>query len=153
MAMSARQPRRRYGDPAPHRRAVWPHAGRDPARLFALYHYIDNHADLLSQDWADAHFDFHMRRLNGIEQQRPLDKQALDLLARPPVAEQMGRLYAARYFPPESKAAIDKLVAFLRAAFRERLAQSEWMDAAHAPGGDCQARCHHRQDRLPGPMG
>jgi putative endopeptidase len=105
--------------------------GRTPVetlRAYALYHYIDNHADLLSQEWADAHFDFHMRRLNGIEQQRPLDKQALALLARPPVAEQMGRLYAARYFPPESKAAIDKLVAFLRAAFRDRLAQSEWMD-------------------------
>ena len=101
----------------------------DTLRAYTAFHYLDRRAPLLSQPWVDAHFDFYARRLGGIAVQRPLDKQALEFLARPPVAEQMGRLYAERYFPSDSKAAADKLVRFLRAAFRERLARSEWMDA------------------------
>lgn len=101
----------------------------DTLRAYTAFHYLDRRAPLLSQPWVDAHFDFYARRLGGIAVQRPLDKQALEFLARPPVAEQMGRLYAERYFPSDSKAAAEKLVRFLRAAFRERLARSEWMDA------------------------
>lgn len=101
----------------------------DTLRAYTAFHFLDRRAPLLSQPWVDAHFDFYARRLGGIAVQRPLDKQALEFLARPPVAEQMGRLYAERYFPSDSKAAADKLVRFLRAAFRERLARSEWMDA------------------------
>ena len=99
-------------------------------RAYTAFHYLNNQAPLLSQDWVDAHFDFFKRQLGGITAQRPLDKQALEFLSTPPMAEQVGKLYAARYFPAESKAAIGKLVAHLRAALRERLAQSEWMDAA-----------------------
>jgi endothelin-converting enzyme/putative endopeptidase len=101
----------------------------DTLRAYSAFHYLDNRAPLLSQAWTDAHFDFYMRRLAGIAVQRPIDKRALDLLAQPPMAEQIGKLYAERFFPAESKAAMDKLVTFLRVAFRERLAQSDWMDA------------------------
>src|SRR5664279_4454725 len=97
-------------------------------RAYAAFHYLNNRAPLLSQDWIEAHFDFFKRRLAGIDQQRPLDKQALDFLSQPPMAEQVGKLYATRYFPAESKAAMQKLVGLLRAALRERLAQSPWMD-------------------------
>ena len=52
----------------------------------------------------------------------------ISLAPQPPMAEQVGKLYATRYFPAESKAAMQKLVGLLRAALRERLAQSPWMD-------------------------
>ncbi len=101
----------------------------DTLRAYLAFHYLDNRAPLLSQAWVDASFDFHQRRLGGIAEPRPVDKQALDFLGTEPMAEQVGQLYAARYFPPEYKAAMEKLVGFLRAAFRERLAQAAWMDA------------------------
>lgn len=97
-------------------------------QAYAAFHFLNNRAPLLSAEWVDAHFDFFKRRLAGIEQQRSIDKQALDFLGTPPIAQQVGKLYAARYFPAPSKVAMQKLVAFLRAAFRERLAKSEWMD-------------------------
>jgi putative endopeptidase len=109
--------------------AVYAKTPLETLQAYSAFHYLNNRAPLLSAEWVDAHFDFFQRKLGGIEQQRPLDKQALDFLSTPPIAEQVGKLYAARYFPAESKVAMQKLVAFLRAAFRERLAQSEWMDA------------------------
>jgi endothelin-converting enzyme/putative endopeptidase len=108
--------------------ALFAEAPLETLQAYAAFHYLNNRAPLLSQDWADAHFDFFKRRLAGIEAERPLDKQALELLSQPPMAEQIGKLYAARHFPAESKASMQKLVGLLRAAFRERLAQSEWMD-------------------------
>lgn len=109
--------------------AVFSRTPLDTLRAYVAFHYLDNHAPLLSEAWADAHFDLHSRRLAGIAEQRPLDKRALDFVNQL-LAEPLGKLYAERYFPPESKAAADKLVKFLRLAFRERLARVDWMDPA-----------------------
>ena len=96
-------------------------------RAYFVFSYLDARASLLSQDWADANFDFYQRKLSGIAEQRPLEKQALGILQQM-VPEQVGKLYAEKYFPPESKAEINKLVKFLLAAFHERLQGSAWMD-------------------------
>ncbi|WP_374595351.1 M13 family metallopeptidase [Aquabacterium sp.] len=96
-------------------------------RSYLVFSFLNSRAPLLSREWADAHFEFFGRRMAGISEQRPLDKRALDLVQRA-TAEQVGRLYVERYFPAESKVAIDKLVTFLLAACRERLQHSEWMD-------------------------
>jgi len=98
-------------------------------QAYSAYHYLDNHAPLLSDEWVDANFDMFSRRIGGVNEQRPLNERAVQFLNLI-VGEQIGKLYVARYFPPESKAEIDKLVKFLRLAFRERLARVEWMDEA-----------------------
>lgn len=98
-------------------------------RAYMAFHYLDNHASLLSDEWVDANFDMYSRRLAGIKEQRPLDERAVQFL-NSVTGDQLGKLYVERYFPPESKAEIDKLVKYLREAFRERLARVEWMDEA-----------------------
>ena len=99
----------------------------DSLRAYTAFHYLDNQAPLLSDDWVDAHFDFYSRRLAGISEQRPLDKRALDFLNRT-LGEPLGRLYAERHFSQDARAGIDRLVKCLRQAFRERLARVDWMD-------------------------
>ncbi len=99
----------------------------DSLRAYTAFHYLDNQAPLLSDDWVDAHFDFYSRRLAGISEQRPLDKRALDFLNRT-LGEPLGRLYAERHFSHDARAGIDRLVKCLRQAFRERLARVDWMD-------------------------
>ena len=42
----------------------------------------------------------------------------------------VGELYAARYFPPETKAQIEALVGDVKAAFRDRLQHLDWMSPA-----------------------
>lgn len=42
----------------------------------------------------------------------------------------IGRLYVERYFPPRAKTAAEAMVAYIRSAFRARLAGSTWMSQA-----------------------
>lgn len=51
---------------------------------------------------------------------------AVDRTARA-MPDVVGRAYAARYFPPVSKAAAQAMVGSIRAAFADRLAQVAWM--------------------------
>jgi len=75
----------------------------------------------------DAKFDFYSRTLSGIAEQRPLEIRAVRFVSHT-LGEQLGRLYVERYFPPASKAAIEKLVGYELQAFRERLRANPWMD-------------------------
>jgi len=98
-------------------------------RAYLAFHYLDEHAALLSQPWVDAHFDFHSRKLAGIAEPRALEIRAVRFVSHT-LGEQLGRVYVERHFPPESKAAIEKLVDYERRAFRERLQNTPWMDKA-----------------------
>ena len=42
----------------------------------------------------------------------------------------VGQLYTAKYFPPQSKAKIEELVANLKAAYHARIEKLDWMSAA-----------------------
>ncbi|HEX5093971.1 MAG TPA: M13 family metallopeptidase [Burkholderiales bacterium] len=101
----------------------------DTLRAYVAFHYLDGHAGLLSQPWVDAQFDFYSRKLSGIAEPRPLEIRAVRFVSHT-LGEQLGRLYVERYFPPESKAAIEKLVGYELRAFRERLRDNAWMDEA-----------------------
>lgn len=101
----------------------------DTLRAYVAFHYLNRHAPLLSDDWVNAHFDLFSRQLAGIQEQRPLQARATNYV-NAVLGEPVGKLYVERYFTPDAKAEADKLVKFLRLAFRERLAQNDWMDEA-----------------------
>jgi endothelin-converting enzyme/putative endopeptidase len=96
-------------------------------RSYLAFHTIDSLAEYLSPDWQQAHFDFYSGRLQGIKQRRPLKDRAIghvsDYLGEP-----LGHAYVDRYFPPEYRTQMERLVANLRAAFRNRLEKNDWMD-------------------------
>lgn len=99
----------------------------DVLRSYLAFHFINNQAPLLPKVYADAHFDFFSRRLNGISEQRarPLRAQRL---VNENLGEVLGRMYVARYFPAAHKAAIEKYIPFIREAFRQHLKKTKWMD-------------------------
>jgi len=96
-------------------------------RAYVAYHYLNNHAPLLSKAWADAHFDLFSRRLSGIAEQKPLEKQALDVTNHL-LGEPLGKLYVERYFPKGHKAKIEEMVGFIVEAMKQRLEKLDWMD-------------------------
>ncbi|MGY6630720.1 MAG: M13 family metallopeptidase [Wenzhouxiangella sp.] len=91
------------------------------------FHWINNHAPVLSAEFADAHFDFFSRRLNGVEEQRSRDRRAINLVSGR-LGELVGQLYVKEHFPPAHRAQMEELVEYLRRAFAERLVTLEWMD-------------------------
>src|SRR5690606_12965753 len=86
-------------------------------------------AGLLPKAYADAKFDFFSGRLEGVKQQRERPLRAIGLV-NTDLGEVMGRLYVEQYFPPESKAEMERYIPFIKEAFRERVKESEWMDDA-----------------------
>jgi putative endopeptidase len=95
-------------------------------KAWEAFHIVDNAAPLLSKRFADAEWEFRSKFLNGAQEQRPRWKRAVEA-GESAMGEAVGRTYVAEYFPPESKAKMEKLVADLRAAMKGRIENLQWM--------------------------
>ena len=95
-------------------------------KAWEAFHVIDDAAPLLSKQFADANWEFRSKYLNGTTEQRPRWKRGVSAAERA-MGEAIGRTYVSDYFPPESKAKMEKLVADLRAAMKNRIEKLEWM--------------------------
>ena len=104
----------------------------DTLKAFMVSHFLAANAPVLPHDIDDANFAFYGKLLSGQEEQRPRWKRAI-AATEGQLGEQLGALYAARYFPPASKTAMDDLVKNLRAALAESIESSTWMTAATKP--------------------
>jgi putative endopeptidase len=98
-------------------------------QAWQAFHVIDQAAPYLSQDFVDARFDFYGKALSGQPENRPRWKRGVSLVDGS-LGEALGREYVAHYFPAESKAQMEALVANLRAAMTERLQRLDWMSDA-----------------------
>lgn len=114
-------------------------AVRDLAALFAatpvadlqsflLYKTLDGWADSLSEPWVQAHFDFHMKRLNDTPQRREPKFESIASVNKA-LGEEIGRLYVAQYFGAADKAKVEEMVGYLRATYGDRISKLDWMDA------------------------
>jgi putative endopeptidase len=101
----------------------------DTLKAWQAFRTADNIAPMLSKRFVDAQFDFRSKFLNGQPEQRERWKRAIAFTENA-IGEGIGRDYVALYFPPESKAKMDKLVANLRVALKGRIDNLPWMTAA-----------------------
>jgi len=100
-----------------------------------VFHRIDAAAAVLPKAFDDARFEVFGRQLDGTRQQRPRDKLAIAAV-NAALGDEVGRIYASRYFPASSKAQIEQMVKNIVAAFDARLARLDWM----APSTRAEAR-------------
>ena len=91
------------------------------------FHWINNHAPLLSREFELAHFELFERRLGGVDEQRPRDRRAINTVSGQ-LGELVGQVYVEEHFPPEYREQMLELVEYLRRAFAERLETLPWMD-------------------------
>jgi putative endopeptidase len=101
----------------------------DTLKAWDAFHVTDDVAPLLSKRFVDAQFEFRSKFLNGQPQQRERWKRAVAFTENA-VGEGIGRDYVALYFPPESKAKMDRLVGNLRVALAGRINGLAWMSPA-----------------------
>jgi putative endopeptidase len=99
-----------------------------PATLkaYLAVRLLSNYAPVLPSEIDQANFAFFGGVLNGIEEQRPRWKRALDAVEGQ-LGEVLGKAYAERYFPVSSKEAMIGLVANLRKALGQSLDENAWM--------------------------
>jgi endothelin-converting enzyme/putative endopeptidase len=102
----------------------------DAWRSYLAFHWLQNHVEALPAAFQRASHAFYRQRLAGVTTPWQWDPARGTTFIDRYLGEPLGRLYVARYFPPEARAQVAAMVGHLRAAFADRLARADWMDDA-----------------------
>ncbi len=100
----------------------------DTWKDYLTFHFINSNAALLPAAFDEAQFGFFGRTLRDTPEQRERWKRGVELV-NDHIGEAIGQVYVDRHYPPESERQMTELIVNLRAALRERLENSDWMDA------------------------
>ncbi len=106
--------------------ALWGSEDLEDWKRWARWRLIRARAPWLTDAIVAADFDFYGRLLTGTEQIRDRWKRAVSLVEGL-MGDAVGKLYVARYFPPDAKARIDTLVDNLKEAYRISISELDWM--------------------------
>ena len=94
---------------------------------------IDAFAPYLAPDFEAAHFEFHGRKIAGIQEELPRWKRSVEAISGKgagdfgALGDVVGKLYVKEHFTPEAKARMDKLVKNLLVAFGSSIDELSWM--------------------------
>jgi len=91
------------------------------------YHLIEESAPVLPKALAEERFAFFGKMLQGTPEQRPRWQRGVVIVNRF-LGDDVGQIYAQRYFSPQAKAQAQAMVANIVAAFRQRIEALSWMD-------------------------
>jgi predicted metalloendopeptidase len=95
-------------------------------KAYLRWHVLSDNAPLLSKRFVDENFAFYGTVLRGQPENEVRWKRGLQLV-NAGVGEELGKLYTAKYFPAESKARAQQLVANLLTAFKQGIDTLDWM--------------------------
>jgi putative endopeptidase len=90
---------------------------------------IASRAGYLSKAFVDESFAFNGKVLNGTPQLQTRWKRGVTA-TEGALGDAVGRLYAAKYFPPSAKAAAEAMIANVKAAWVNRIKGLTWMTPA-----------------------
>jgi putative endopeptidase len=85
-------------------------------------------ADYLPKAFVDEDFAFYGTTLSGTPELEPRWKRAVNFTTGA-LSDEVSKLYVAKYFPPEAKAAADEMVRNILAAMGRRIDALDWMSA------------------------
>ncbi len=108
--------------------AIFADADLATLQAWQAFHVTDGMAPLLSNAFANAHYEFREKFLSGQPEPRERWKRGVSFVESA-MGEAIGRDYVALYFPPDAKAKMDDLVANVKLAMGARLDALDWMSA------------------------
>jgi putative endopeptidase len=98
----------------------------DAWRDWLRWQVIRSSAPYLQREIVEANFDFYGKTLTGTPELRARWKRGVSVVEGA-MGEAIGKVYVDRHFPHAAKLAMDDLVAHLVEAYRQSIAQLEWM--------------------------
>ncbi len=99
----------------------------DTWKDYLRFHALTAAAPFLPKAFVEEDFAFNGRVLSGQPENQPRWKRGVDITTGA-LGEAVGKLYVAKYFPPEAKQQADLLVKHIITAMDQRLAHLTWMD-------------------------
>ena len=104
-------------------------AARTPVQVLKdqlIVRSLEAYADVLPKAVTDESFAFFGTKLNGTPENQPRWKRAVDF-TQGILTDEVSKVYVAKWFPPESKAAMQELVGNVVAAMGRRIDKLDWM--------------------------
>jgi putative endopeptidase len=89
---------------------------------------LNHAAPYLSSGFANAHFEFHEKTMNGRKEQEVRWKRMSGVVDGS-LPELLGQAYVAKHFSPDAKKRMLELVGNLQKAFQARIESLDWMSA------------------------
>jgi putative endopeptidase len=100
----------------------------DTLKSWQRFKITDQASAYLSKRFVDSQFEFN-KTLTGAKELRPRWRRGIGQVDGR-LGEVLGQTYVERYFPAESKAQMEQLVANLKAAAAKRIQANSWMEPA-----------------------
>ncbi len=101
----------------------------DAWKAWLAFHEVNHDAPELPKAFVDARFEFYGEALSGTPQQQDRWKRGVNV-TNAALGDAVGKLYAAKYFPPEAKAKAQEMVKNIIAAWGRRIDALTWMTPA-----------------------
>jgi predicted metalloendopeptidase len=98
----------------------------DAWKDWLTFHTINQNAYVLPAKLDADHFAFYGTTLQGVKEQRPRDKRALNLV-NGYLGDALGKLYVEKYFPASAKSEVEGMVGNIKDAFAKRVEALDWM--------------------------
>ncbi len=117
-------------------------------KAWLKWQVIREYASLLNKEMADADFAFYGTTLHGIPQNRPRWKRAVGAVDGA-LGQAVGKLYVEKYFPPDAKARMDRMVQNIIAAYRRAFQTQRLDEPRNQAEGVGQAGHLSPENRLP----
>ncbi len=95
-------------------------------QAYFRWHVLDRYASYLGRADVDQNFAFFGSVLRGVPDNEPQWKRGVRLVEGG-AGEILGKFYVEKYFPPENKTRMEKLVANLMVAYRQSIGTLDWM--------------------------
>ena len=95
-------------------------------KAYLEWNLLDDAAPYLSKNFVQENFNFYGKTMSGQKKMQPRWKRVMGATSGS-LGEALGELYVAKYFPPEAKARMLKLVDNLKLSFAERILKLDWM--------------------------
>ena len=98
-------------------------------KSYFTWHVLASYAPYLSKTIVDERFAFTGTTLRGVPENEP-QWQLAQRFVDGAMGEAVGKLYVAKFFPPENRARVQAMVANFLTTFREGIDALEWMGPA-----------------------
>ena len=93
---------------------------------YLKYKLVTLNSNFLTQELNDLTFNFYNKYLMVQQEQRPMNKRALELI-NGILGEAFGKLYVEKYFPEKAKDQMLTLIDYLKKSFAQHIKNVTWM--------------------------
>ncbi|MDP2174422.1 MAG: M13 family metallopeptidase [Bacteroidota bacterium] len=96
-------------------------------KTYMKWHVLSSKAGILSKDFQNESFRFNSTVLKGTTQMKPISERSVNMV-NAYLGETLGKAFVKQHFSEASKKEVSQMVENLRAVFKERIQNLDWMN-------------------------